>query len=191
METNTAEQESNSVLTKEELDAALAEIEELVPGEDGMPSLDDGQDNAVVHVPVPGPAMAARIPNAPAEPPPPAAKPAPQPTPASADPAEETSEPPPAAANAPKDVAGRPSLVYRLLDVGLQRINQPFGWLKPSIRRIIGIVALATIATSLLAGLCLPRLVARHDAAAVLRAKRAELLVAPPQPAEDSPSADG
>ncbi|MGD8452335.1 MAG: hypothetical protein PVJ57_10995 [Phycisphaerae bacterium] len=184
METNTAEHKSQAVLTKEELDAALAEIEELVPGQDGMPSLDDGQGGHVVPIPVPTPGMPARPAAAPA---PGAAQPAPAPEQAvTAETKAETSD----GTAATGDDADRPSLVFRLLDTALKAINRPFGWLSPGVRGIVGLVAMVTIITSLVAGLLLPRLAAEQDVVSLLRAKRAELLVAPPQPPAEAPAPD-
>ena len=61
-----SEENSNTVLTAEELDAAIAEIE-AIPAEEkeAIPSLDDGSESKVVQIPVPAPGVKKKSENTP------------------------------------------------------------------------------------------------------------------------------
>ena len=48
-------------------------------------------------------------------------------------------------------------LAYRVLDTVLTAVNWPFGWISPPARRLIGLIALATLAVAVAAVLVLPR----------------------------------
>jgi hypothetical protein len=74
-----SEQEPNTVITPEELEAAIAEVEAMAPGHADIPNLDDGNSNQVVPIPVPAPPVQAIPPVAASE----GAAPTPPPEPAS------------------------------------------------------------------------------------------------------------
>jgi len=132
------QQPSSSIVSDDEIQAALAEAERQAAG---IPSLDDG-----TVIPVEGPRMspAPREPlvSAPPRPvPPPTMPPGPEPQAAPEAP--------------PTDTAH--GLVYRFLDTLLAAANWPFGWIPLPVRRLIGLVALATLAVAVAAVLVLPR----------------------------------
>ena len=219
------EAKANTVVSDDELSAAIAEIESLNPTQqDDIPSLDDGStERHVVPIPLPVPAVK-RSPQdvltatadaaATAEPPPGRAEPAAEP--AAATKTEETAPPARrgpgvlqrllaslpvlrrrrrakpaqpaldtrAVEKAPKtsvvEAAPSGNFILRMLDTVLDLVNRPFDFLTPAARQKLGLVGLATIVTSILAACLLPLLMPKHDPVSSLRAKRAELQVAPP-----------
>jgi hypothetical protein len=200
-----SDQNPTSLATEDEITAALAEAERQAAG---IPSLDDGSDENVVHVPVEtGP------PRRPQPPPKPDDSPASRvvavPRPA-ADPPET------AAAVAAEPVAddsldeesddepiNRPPILSRLtrfvwlvydgMDLALWAINRPFEWMKPETRQLTGMLGIVTIATSLLALYLLPILAPPRDAITILKEQALEAqavlegAVAPDDDADDDP----
>ena len=212
-------EDSSSVLTKEELEAAIAEVEALAPGEGSIPSLDDGAGEDAVPIPLPIPVPVPSSPQVPAvgsaEPPPrdtepPKADPAPAEgttsditKTAEADASGErsvgivqrllgwlplfaTRSGPPSTPRPPDAIASRPSNpAFRLIDITLDLINRPFTRLSPDTRRIIGIVGIVTLVTSLLSAVLLPLVIPHKDALTFLQQKRVEVLLAPAEEAEE------
>jgi len=115
---------------------ALAEAEAQAAE---IPSLEAGAAPKVVHIPVEGPPL-------------PRTQPAPAPK--SPDVAPVTLSPEPPAAVDPPPAKYR--VFYGTLDALLSALNRPFLWLSPRARQFVGLVALATLVTSLLALLLLP-----------------------------------
>ncbi len=62
-----------------------------------------------------------------------------------------------------------------LVDRGLDFINRPFGWLGPSARQIVGVIALLVLLLSAAAPLLAPLFPKRRDAISFLEEKRAAL----------------
>jgi len=79
-----------------------------------------------------------------------------------------------------------PGGAFRALDRALDAVNRPFVCLGDRIRHLIGLVAIVTIAVSILALLILPRVIPQQDAVTFLQAKRAQL----DQPATTQPAAE-
>jgi hypothetical protein len=198
----------NPVLTQEELNAAIAEVEPLAPGEGGIPNLDDATETTAVPIPIPIQpppvvrAVAARQPAHGASAAPTQAEVSRAEAPAT------TLERPGLIARLlsslrhthPSDVensaasgvpAPRANVLYRLVDGLLGLVNRPFAALSPPVRQAIGAVGIVTIIVSLAAGGLFPRLFPPKDAVAFLRAKRAQAasaLASPAKEAEPKPS---
>lgn len=212
-------EDSSSVLTKEELEAAIAEVEALAPGEGGIPSLDDGAGEETVPIPVPIPVPVPASPQVPAigsgKPPPRDTEiPKADPTPAEGTTSDSTKTAdadasgeqsagivqrllgwlppfavrggPPSTPRPPNAAASRPSNpAYRLIDIALDLINRPFAHLSPDTRRIIGIVGIVTLVTSLLSAVLFPLVIPRKDALTFLQQKRVEVLLTPAEEADE------
>lgn len=132
------QQPSSAIVSDDEIQAALAEAERQAAG---IPSLDDG-----TVIPVEGPQLSPApreaLVSAPPRPvPPPTMPPSRQPETASQAP--------------PTDTAH--GLAYRALDTLLSALNWPFGWISLPVRRLIGLIALATLVVAVAATLLLPR----------------------------------
>jgi len=204
---------ASGIVSAEELDAAIAAIESLSPGEGGIPNLDDGKRAKVVRVPVPVPAPSVSRPR-PAEL---------RPAPAEASVPSDSSEPAPQGAageakpTRPAGILGRlrawfvlrrhrkdatvhgdeaaqpdapaPPLLYRVAEGILTAINRPFAGLSPRVRQTIGLIGLITVLIAAVSAALLPRLVNRDDAVSFLAERRAQLLAAPsPRDRAGSPS---
>jgi hypothetical protein len=130
-----ANNNSSTLVSDAEITAALAEAQAL---SDEIPSLEDGHAPKVVHVPVEPPQMPLSAVPHPAAP--------------------DTAPPAPAAEPAGKPARGPwlGTALYRMFDIPLQAVNWPFRRLSPTARQIMGLLAIATIVTSVLALLLLP-----------------------------------
>lgn len=208
----------NELLSKEELEAAIAEIEALGPEKDGVPDLQaEDKPDKIVPIPVPGlkpgaapPAGIPRESNpAPAAAPSAAAPPTAAPRaessvsdrPSSFLPDEPGSEEsPPARTTAPPSRRPRrfsalvrlPSLLYQAADLTLSALNRPTAWLPGSIRSLLGLIGLVTIVVSLIAAFGLPLLFPPHDPVATLRkqSRNVQAGVHIEQPAPPAPTAE-
>lgn len=168
-----ASDSSTGIVTDAEIEAALTQAETAL---DTIPSLDDDSGEKIVPIPV---QALPQLPQRKVAQPPPAAPvvaPVVAPPQPAATPAEAPAAPTAAAQTAPAatvDVAttkpGRPPLVFRLFDTVLWLLNRPFEWLSPEARGLTGILAIVTIAVSLLALVLLPRLFPPVDLLAELR----------------------
>ncbi|MBU0637631.1 MAG: hypothetical protein KKB50_02105 [Planctomycetes bacterium] len=208
----------SSILSDDEIQAALAEVESLAIGEKGgIPSLDDGRGSTpVVTVAVSRPDVdldrqaspdsgkpvaTSTLPPAPPRaatavvPPAPSTKKA---SPGEAAPeratraeeeadkddrAEDSAPPlPKSRLAALLTIGGR--CVYSALDLMLTVIDWPLARARPQTRALVGLLAIITIVTSIVAGSLLPALVPRGGAVRFLAQKTAELQLT--QPAEPS-----
>jgi len=142
-----AGEQSPAIASEAEIELALAEAEAKA---NQIPSLDDGRSPRVVHVPVESPPLPRPEQTRPRSD---AAWPAP-PTEATPDSAHV------APAADPPQKKPRLSWLghapYRTLDVVLWLVNWPFRGLSPRARHLAGLLAIATLISSLLALLLLP-----------------------------------
>ncbi len=127
---------STALATDAEIEVALAEAEAQAAE---IPSLEAGAAPKVVHIPVEGPPLPRSS----------------TPQPAETAPVTDTPEPPVTLAAQPRKRRLRRAL-YALIDRVLWAFNRPFQWLSPQARHLIGLMAIATLVTSLLALLLLP-----------------------------------
>jgi hypothetical protein len=210
-ETALGDENSNSILSSAELEAAIAEVE-TDSASAALPSLAEQEEQRVVPVPVHPPAVNhARAPDAEgssgfvaqAETAPAETAPAAQ-VEAVAEPAaiheparrgfvgrlisllpfaRRRSRP---ASDVPAEcLGGKPNVIYRAIDTLLAIINRPFAALGPTVRDTVGIVGLVTIVMCVVAGALLPHWMAPLDPVAIVREK----LERKPPPAQPEASA--
>lgn len=183
-----SEDVATPIVSDDEIEAALAEAE----ASDSIPSLDQelDDDNNVVAVPVdaglaPLETQASK-PSRPARPEPAAHRP-PEPSAAPADPA------PGPDAGPPQRIKITPAKIldwaYVALDQSLTVINAPFTWLGAETRQLVGLVAGAVIATSIICALVLPAVVPARNAVTVLHDKSEEAIALENAPPADSEAA--
>jgi predicted lipid-binding transport protein (Tim44 family) len=158
--------ERNAIMSEDELNAAIAEIESSPEAAKAIPDLGDGSDSDVVRIPANQPKPVQRT-----------AKPKPEPAPAAPEPAPGLLVEDAARADAARP-AQRPNVgaaLVRALDVGLDLINQPFQGLAPSTRTAIGLAAIVTLVMSLVFMLIGPALLKPTTAFEFVQEKRAAL----------------
>jgi hypothetical protein len=206
------DENSNSILSSAELEAAIAEVE-TEPASAALPSLSEQEEQRVVPVPGPPPAVGrARAPDAApdessgfvaqAEPAPVESAPAAQVDAVAESAARERSRPgflgrlisllpfarrrSHVAADVPAESSSsKPNVIYRAVDTLLAVINRPFAALGPTVRDTVGIVGLVTIVMCVVAGALLPHWMAPPDPVALIREK----LEQKPPPAQPEASA--
>lgn len=182
-----SDSEQATVASEAEINAALAEAERQGSR---IPSLDDGSDERVVHVPVEvdAPVTSRQVAAGSAEP--------------GVVAVAQSVDGPAAAAPTPGRRSRHKSrsaaqwlrlvglVIYDVIDRTLWAVNLPFEWMKPEARQLTGWLAIVTIATSLLAMNLLPTLLPADDALSVLKRQteqtRAEISE-PPAPDAQAP----
>ena len=179
-----ADENPNSVLSADELEAAITQAESIALGEGGIPSLADGTEQSVIPIPVPGPNVG--------RPRDPGGHPADPGDALAAQPGQpNAAAPPPVAGGAPASGAeqadavvdagenGHAPLAYRVLDTALAVLNRPFAALNPAVRDVVGLAGIVTIIMSLLAGLLLPSLLRPTDPLSFVHEKQKQRVAAP------------
>lgn len=168
--------ERNDIMSEDELNAAIAEIESSPEAAKAIPDLGDGSDPDVVRIPANEPKPVQRT----AQPKPAPAVPEPAPDP----PAEDAAPAEAARSAQPTQRSNLGAVIVRTVDVGLDLINQPFGGLDRSTRNAIGLAALVTLVMSLVFMLIGPSLLKPTTAFEFAQEKRAALSTPPRVDAE-------
>lgn len=158
----------NSILSDDELQAAIAEIEQSPDAAAAIPDLDDGSRDEVVHIPANEPKRSDVKPQA-----------APETGGEREDEATAGDAEQAEAAGGGLDIRQTLDRVWRsivdFVDMCLDLINQPFSWLGAAARDAIGWIALATILVSITMVVLGPYLLKTRTAFDFVQEKRAEL----------------